>query len=103
MTNIQLGAVGVPLIFPLYDEDNLPLNVAAADSITLTFRAPSGAKVSKAATKITGGDNNQVQYITEAGFLNEARTWRVQARIVTSAAGTDLFSLIAEFVVADNL
>lgn len=101
MTDIQKNAVGVPLIFPLYDGDNKPLDVSDATLIELTFKKPNGTKVVKTAAKIPSSDGNLVQYVTEAGFLDQARTWQVQARIVTPAI--DIPSQLGQFTVADNL
>lgn len=101
MKTLQKGAVGVLLIFPLCDGASKPINVATATLIELKFKKPNGAIVTKTATLVNDGKDGLVSYVTEAGFLDQSRTWQVQARIVT--ATIDIPSAPAEFTVADNL
>ena len=103
MNEIQKNAVGVPMDFELLDGDGAILNVASATLIELKFKSPiTGTVTTKTATKVNGGTDGLVRYVTESGMFVEAGNWQMQARIVTPTP-SDIPTQIVQFKVLDNL
>ena len=101
---VQLGAVGVHLKFPITDQDNKPLDVSQATTLNLVFKKPDGSIVVKTAALVNTGTDGLVEYVTEAGFLDQVKTWRVQCEIVDpNINNIDLPTEIGEFTVGGNL
>lgn len=50
------------------------------------FKSPSGVKTTKTAAFDTDGTDGVLKYTVEAGLINEAGDWSVQARIAKTGA-----------------
>ena len=101
MPDVQKDDIGTIFRLTLKNA-GLPLDVSSA-TVTkdLIFTAPSGTKVTKAASFTTDGKNGQIQYVSTTGVINEAGMWRMQGSVVITA-GTFKSSL-ARFDVGANL
>lgn len=101
MQTVQLNDVGVAVKGPVV-EDGSTVDVSAVTTKQLIFKKPNGVTVTKSASFITTGSDGQIQYITQAGDLDVAGQWEVQAIIgfPGSFAGR---SRKGKFEVLDNI
>lgn len=98
---LQKDAVGVAIIATLTDEDGAALDVSAATTINLIFKKPDGTNVIKTASLFNDGTDGKVAYVTETGFLDQVRDWRMQCYIeLPNFTGT---TDIGTFIVGGNL
>lgn len=94
-TDLRVGAVGIVITF------TVKLNGTAQDissgTTTLTFTKPDGTTVTKSGTFVTDGTDGQVQYTTEAGFLDQSGIWRVVS--YSDLSSSEFYSEVTEFQV----
>lgn len=101
MESVQQNAIGVAIIATV-KEDGVVVNIAAVSTKQLVFKKPNGITITKTASFVTDGTDGQLQYITEADFLDASGLWRVQGYVLFPA-GFNGRSDITTFQVRDNL
>jgi hypothetical protein len=99
--DFHVGDTGTVIEVELLENGQPLPGLAAATIKQLIFQKPDKSIVVKTAQFSTNGSDGLIRYITEAGFLDQDRTWKVQGK-VTLPSGT-WSSEIGEFVVEKNL
>ena len=77
---VEQGAVGVRFVVE-FQENGSPVDISAATTRNLCFRAPSGGDKVLSATFYTDGTDGRIYYDTEAVTLDENGSWRVSGHI----------------------
>lgn len=78
-----------------------PLDISAATSTKIIFKSPSGTVKTMTAAFTTDGTDGQIEYILQAGDLDETGYWKIQSEVVLPS-GT-WRSDIGSFQVYENL
>lgn len=99
-TELRIGDIGTVIELHVVD-GTTPVNLAGATSLSMTFKKPDGSTLVKTATLSGAGTDGLMRYITEAGFLDQAKTWQVQGHVVLP--DWQGHTQIGTFVVANNL
>lgn len=100
----MVGDIGFKFLFNLKKTDGTAFDLVetSSDGQTVTFRKPSGAEITRAASYVTDGSDGQIQYVTVDGDLDENGGWKVQIA-VSFASGALLYTEIGKFKVGANL
>lgn len=80
----QENDVGLQLIYQFVDVDGNPINIAAAQGLTLKLGYPDGTSADKTATLLTDGTDGKIYYITLNGDLNQFGSYKVQGKFSSS-------------------
>jgi hypothetical protein len=89
MAKLYIGAIGTKLTVRLRDEDTgLPLDISSASVHELICTSPSGAEKLFHCDFVTNGQDGRVTYTTQAGDLDKAGEWLMQAHIVLPTLDT---------------
>jgi len=99
--SIQKNNVGTVFRMTFKDCDGVVIDISSASTKNMIFASPSGVSSTKAGAFTTDGSNGQLDYTSEADFLNEAGTWSVQGHVIIGAQ--NFKSDISTFTVIDNL
>lgn len=73
-----------------------------SDVLQVRFQPPTGAAVDKTLT-VHDAVDGQAKYISEAGFLTPAGTWKLQGHLRDDAAGKEYRTAVMQFIVHSNL
>jgi hypothetical protein len=63
-------------------EDGVAVDISSCTTKDLVFQKPDGQAITKAGSFTTDGIDGKLRYITEAGFLDQAGRWLVEAALV---------------------
>lgn len=78
-TDIQVGAIGVPIIIEVRKADNtVETSLGSATALKIYLKSPGGTAVAKTAVFDTDGSDGKIKYVTVAGDLSVEGTWRAQ-------------------------
>ncbi len=83
---IPLGQTGVALIIRAVRSDGTPEDLSTSTSLEMSIRGPSGPTQLKQASLTSGGGDGMLQYVTQAGDLNEAGKWEYQGHWMKDGA-----------------
>jgi hypothetical protein len=72
-------------------DDGLPVNLSAF-TVELLFKRPDKSTLTAAASFQTDGTDGKIEYVWLAGDVNSDGWWKVQARVIESAASWRTFS-----------
>jgi hypothetical protein len=100
-SEIHVGVVGLIFRATIEDQAGTAVNVATATTKQLKFEKPDGTDAAKTAAFYTDGTDGIIQYTTEAGDIDLAGDWKVQAYVVTSTR--TLPTSIHSFTVKGNI
>lgn len=97
---IHVGDIGTRFTATIVDADGAPVDVSSA-TLTMDFKKPTGATVTKIPALVTTGVDGKIVYTTLANDLDVAGPWQVQAYAVMPAGSwhTD----VHRFPVLSNL
>lgn len=100
MSDLRLGDIGTAIRLTLLDGAT-PVNISSATIKQIIFQKPDGTRVEKTATFLTNGSDGKLQYLTQAGDLDQTGTWKVQGYVAMPqwTGKTE----IAKFKVVSNL
>jgi len=84
-SDVRQNDVGVAIRLTVKDQDGAVVNVAAATEITFTFQKPDETTVEKDGSLSGSGADGNVQYVTEAGFLDQPGGWTYDVRVAVGA------------------
>lgn len=98
---IHVGDVGTHLVV-VFTSGSLPEPVDTATTKEIWLEKPNGTTVSKTAAFVTDGTDGQIEYITIAGDIDQAGTWKIQG-YVEMAGGGIFHSKKGTFIVWDNI
>jgi len=104
MAQIHVGDVGTAIRLQVIDRVSgpaTPCDLSEASDIDMLFRTPGGVCRQKTGALVTDGTDGCIQYLTEAGVLDEAGFWEVQAHVTT--ADGSWWTETAGFRVSPNL
>lgn len=101
MAEIHVGDIGTAFRATVKDEDGAIVNIASAASMLMWFQKPDGTVVSRTASLVNDGVDGLMQYITQAGDLDQAGSWKSQG--VVDIGGGRWHSDISKFKVYANL
>ena len=88
-TNITAEDFGLYLKVRIV-QDKEPVDISDYTTLQFILRAPNGDKSTVTAEFFTDGEDGYMGYAVEDGVLNQAGTWRMQARIAKT--GVELTS-----------
>lgn len=99
----QANDVGVVLELTITKEsDGTALDISSATTRQILLKPPrGGATVTKTATLSGAGTDGKMRYVTEAGVLSAAGTWKIQGRVVIGSL--DVHTSVEDFAVIGNL
>ncbi len=100
--DLQQDAIGATIEITV-EEDGVAVNLASVTAKDLYFKKPNGTVLQKPASFVTNGADGKLQYVTQAGDLDRAGTWKVQAYLQFPGGGYDGRGEIGEFRVKGNL
>lgn len=98
---LQNLAVGFAFRVTLTSSDGVVVDCSAATAKRFVFQRPDGTDLVVDVDFITDGNDGKLFYLTVAGDINQAGTWKLQAHVATS--GWDEFSSVGKFKVKENL
>jgi len=99
-SEIHVGDIGTIFRITIKDGDAI-VDVSNVDSKIIYLQKPDASTLAKTASLYTDGTDGIIQYVSEAGDLDQAGTWQIQAKI---DFGTDVFNTnIEKFKVLRNL
>lgn len=101
MAEIHVGDIGTAIIITIKDEDGSIVDVSTATEKLIYFKKPDTSLLTKNAALTSGGTDGRIHYTFASGELDQAGTWRSQAR-VTVGSGT-WYSSGFSFEVVQNL
>lgn len=103
MASVQVNDVGVALELVISNQSNdNALDVSAATTKQIILKPPrGGAAITKTAVLSGAGTDGKIRYVTEAGVLSTAGTWRIQGFVVLGAV--EVRTEVASFPVRPNL
>lgn len=100
-TEIHVGAVGLSIRPHIIDENEDDIDVSGATTKQVLITDPDGNTSAESADFVTDGTDGLIEYVTQAGDLDEPGWWQAQGYIVT---GTKSFKTkILRFQVKENL
>lgn len=100
--SMQVGDVGVPIRLTVYKKsDNTIEKLDLATNLLMYLQDPDGNVVSKTAVLVGDGSGGQVEYVTEAGVIDQDGTWIAQLGF--TLGGFVGRSTTASFEAKDNL
>ena len=98
--DVHLDDVGTVFRITLKEDGAIvPVNGATVQKIR--FYRPEAGVIEKTSVFTTDGTNGQIQYVAEAGFLNEVGTWKLQGYVELPEGKWS--SEIGVFTVSKNL
>lgn len=99
---IHKGDVGTLIRLIVTDHKGAVVDVSSATTKQILLQRPNGSVEAKAAVFSTDGSDGAVQYVTQAGDLDQVGDgWRAQARL--ASATQDFKTQWVEFEVKPNL
>jgi len=101
-SSIQRGDIGFPFEHEFLAEDGSPLDISGASVIEYRFERPDATYLHVAGTFATDGQDGRTVYLSAAGDLNLAGSWRYQVRLVIGA-GFERSTAPIAFEVAHNI
>ncbi len=101
INEIHVGDVGVALQSQIRDENDNIIDLNGATSLLIVLELPNEVIITKTPAYVTDGTDGWLQYITQAGDLSKAGTWKIQV-YVTMLSGI-VHSDITRFKVYPNL
>jgi hypothetical protein len=101
MAEIHVGDIGTSLEFEIRDEEGDIVDVSGATTKQVTFRRPGGTKFIRTLDFINTGTDGLVKYVTTAGDLDKAGTWKAQVYVVLG--GGEWYTTTGTFEVHRNL
>jgi len=100
---IQTENIGTALRFTVKDLDGATVDLSSADALQVILQKPDGTKLTKTASLYTDGTDGIIQYLTQAGDMDndDAGTWRAQ--VFVSIGSAEWYSEVVKFKVKANL
>jgi hypothetical protein len=99
---ITVDDVGTVLRYTIKDQDGVVVDLTAATTKEIILLSPAGKRTVKTASLTNApGTDGKIQYITIAGDLAVAGTWKRQAKVVL-LSGT-FYTPVTTFEVAGNI
>lgn len=101
---VKLNDIGTVFEVTLTD-DGVVLPIISPVSMAIYFRKPSGAVLTKIAVLTSDGTDGKIQYVSEAGDLDESggetNPWQIQGRVQLPSGHWS--STVGTFTVGKNL
>lgn len=99
---IQINDVGTVFRLTVIEcTTQAPLDLSSANPMTVVFKKPDGATLTKTGVWATDGTDGIVTYTTIAGDIDQVGNWYVQAAV--TVPGGSFRSSVALFRVESNL
>jgi hypothetical protein len=98
---IHVDDVGTAIRLHLVDQDGRDLNVSGASAIEVVLVSPASKRLAVQGSLSSTGLDGRIQYVTAAGDLDVAGTWRLQARVTLGSAHWS--SNVVRFQVTGNI
>lgn len=99
-TSLQVNDEGTIIRTVLRNQDDDPMDLTGASTLTFRFKKPDDTVVEKTATVSGSATDGTLVYLTEAGFLDQAGTWEFQVYI--ELASGSWHSDVSQFQVKEN-
>ena len=99
--DIHEGDIGTKLLITVTDCGTI-VDISTATSLSIFIKKPDGTILTRTGILETDGTDGQMYYITEAGDLDVAGTYKIQGR-VSFASGASYYTSTATFRVECNL
>lgn len=89
--DLHLEDIGTSIRITVEDTDEscnrVIVDLSSASVRQIIFRKPSGTKLTVTGALVTDGTDGKIEYITEAGDLDEVGEWKVQVYLVFPTGG----------------
>lgn len=103
-TIIHNGDLGTTFLLTITEADGTTaVDVSTATKLQMIFEDSAGVSVTKTAVLNTTGTDGKIKYVSVAGDIDMAGTWRVQGYVEFGSGASKYYSGITEFIVYDNL
>lgn len=86
MSTLQLNDAGTPIRVTVADQNSAAVDVSGANTITFLLARPDGTVLTRTGAFVSSGKDGKVQYVTQAGELSLAGSWRVQVYLALGTA-----------------
>ncbi len=97
---IHEGDIGTKLLITVTDCDN-PVDISSANSLSIFIKKPNGTILTRTGVLNTDGVDGKMYYITVAGDLDEAGSYKIQGMV--SFVSSTFYTSTATFRVECNL
>ncbi len=77
-----VGEVGTIFRLVLVDELGTVINISDATTKQIKFTAPDDTEATQTAVFTDDGSDGEIEYVTEAGDLDQAGRWKYQAKVI---------------------
>jgi hypothetical protein len=98
---IQEGDIGTKLLVTVTDCGTV-VDISTATTLAIYIRKPDGTILSRTGTLETDGTDGKMYYITQAGDLDVAGSYKIQGRVIFQS-GASYYTSKATFRVECNL
>ena len=98
---VQAENAGIEFIIQFLDQNENPLNISGATSISINFQAPDGTQYLKTAQFLTNGMDGNIYYVSLDTDFVESGLWYVQGSVVVG--GATLTTQLGQFEVNGNI
>ena len=78
---IHEGDIGTKLLITVKD-DSVVVDISSASALSIFIRKPNGAILTRVGTLETDGTDGKMYYITVAGDLDAAGSYKIQGQVV---------------------
>lgn len=99
-SHVHENDIGTKLLITVTDDGSI-VNISNANSLTILIKKPNGSILSRVGTLETDGVDGKMYYITVAGDIDEAGTYKIQGRV--SLPNGIFYTNVASFIVHCNL
>lgn len=98
---IHVDDVGIVFTITIKNENNVVVDLSAATTKEFHFQKPDGSMLIRSGSFVTDGTDGGLQYMTQAGDLDQSGNWKYQIYLVISANVS--YTDISKFKVFPNL
>jgi hypothetical protein len=99
-SEIHEGDIGTTLLITVTDDGSI-VDISSASSLSIYIRKPSGTILTRTGVLETDGTDGKMYYITVAGDLDVAGSYKIQGKVVLPAGS--YYTSTATFKVHCNL
>lgn len=99
-SEIHEGDIGTKLLITVTDDGSI-VDISSASSLSIYIRKPSGTILTRTGVLETDGTDGKMYYITVAGDLDVAGSYKIQGKVVLPAGS--YYTSTATFKVHCNL
>lgn len=97
----QINNAGIEFVVKFLDQNEQPLDISGATSISIAFQEPDGTQNTVTAQYVTNGIDGEIYYVTNNTDIDEVGLWFVQGQV--TVGGSVLTTALGQFEANENL